>query len=353
MREHIAADEPFVREEIAVGDALERFVAEGQDYKVELIEDLIRNQGVHTVSLYTNGAFTDLCRGPHAPSTKRIKAFKLQSVAGAYWRGDWTKPMLTRVYGTAFFSAKDLGEYLERLERARANDHRKLGPQLGLFTFSERMAPGAGVSRAPRRHRGLQLAGDAQPGDGSRARIHRGQDHPSCTTGCCGDLGPLAEVPREHVRDRVRRTERWLAEADGTAPATPSCTASKSTRTATSRSATQSRGCCTAASRAARSTACCACVTSPRTTLSIFSHRGSDPTGGGRGAGVRVRDLRRYSRWMSSSSSRPAPTSGSAGRRAMGSQPAGAGSGPGEPAPGVRPERGRRRLLPDRRSTCT
>ncbi len=142
MREHIAADEPFVREEIAVGDALERFVAEGQDYKVELIEDLIRNQGVHTVSLYTNGAFTDLCRGPHAPSTKRIKAFKLQSVAGAYWRGDSSKPMLTRVYGTAFFSAKDLDEHLERLERARANDHRRLGPQLGLFTFSD-VAPGA------------------------------------------------------------------------------------------------------------------------------------------------------------------------------------------------------------------
>src|SRR5438094_145053 len=80
---------------------------------------------------------TELCRGPHAPSTKRIKAFKLQSVAGAYWRGDASNPMLTRVYGTAFFSKKDLDDYLERLERARANDHRRLGPQLGLFTFSE------------------------------------------------------------------------------------------------------------------------------------------------------------------------------------------------------------------------
>ena len=146
MREHIAADEPFVREEVPVGDALERFVAEGQDYKVELIEDLVRNADpahpLHTVSLYTNGPFTDLCRGPHAPSTKRIKAFKLQSVAGAYWRGDSSKPMLTRVYGTAFFSKKDLEEHLERLERARANDHRRLGPQLGLFTFSE-VSPGA------------------------------------------------------------------------------------------------------------------------------------------------------------------------------------------------------------------
>src|SRR5438270_5622620 len=142
MREHVDADEPFVREDVSVGDALARFAREGQDYKVELIEDLVRDEHVETVSLYTHGPFTDLCRGPHAPSTKRIKAFKLQSVAGAYWRGDASKPMLTRVYGTAFFSQRDLHEYLERLERARANDHRRLGPQLGLFTFSE-VSPGA------------------------------------------------------------------------------------------------------------------------------------------------------------------------------------------------------------------
>jgi threonyl-tRNA synthetase len=142
MREHVEADEPFVREDVPARDALDRFLREGQDYKAELIEDLIRDQGVPTVSLYTNGPFTDLCRGPHAPSTKRIKAFKLQSVAGAYWRGDSSKPMLTRVYGTAFFSKQDLQEHLERLEQARANDHRRLGPQLGLFTFSD-VSPGA------------------------------------------------------------------------------------------------------------------------------------------------------------------------------------------------------------------
>jgi threonyl-tRNA synthetase len=142
MREHIEADEPFVREDIPAGEALERFLADGQDYKVELIEDLVKNERAHTVSLYTNGPFTDLCRGPHAPSTKRIKAFKLQSVAGAYWRGDSTKPMLTRVYGTAFFSKKDLEEHMERLEQARARDHRKLGRELGLFMFSE-LSPGA------------------------------------------------------------------------------------------------------------------------------------------------------------------------------------------------------------------
>jgi threonyl-tRNA synthetase len=146
MRAHIDADEPFVRADVRPGEALERFLAEGQDYKVELIEDLVRAADpadpLETVSLYTNGPFTDLCRGPHAPSTKRIKAFKLQSVAGAYWRGDARNPMLTRIYGTAFFSAADLAEHLDRLERARANDHRKLGPQLGLFGFSE-VAPGS------------------------------------------------------------------------------------------------------------------------------------------------------------------------------------------------------------------
>ncbi len=146
MREHIAADEPFTRTDVSVEEALERFRGEGQPYKVELIEDLVRAADpahpLETVSLYANGPFTDLCRGPHAPSTGRIKAFKLQSVAGAYWRGDAARPMLTRVYGTAFFSRKDLEEHLERLERARLGDHRRLGPQLGLFGFSE-VSPGA------------------------------------------------------------------------------------------------------------------------------------------------------------------------------------------------------------------
>ncbi len=141
MQSHVDADEPFVREEVSVEEALQRFRAQDQPYKVELIRDLVRDHGAQTVSLYTNGPFTDLCLGPHSPSTKRIKAFKLQSVAGAYWRGDSSRQMLTRVYGTAFFSRRQLDEHLERLERARANDHRRLGPQLGLFTFSD-VAPG-------------------------------------------------------------------------------------------------------------------------------------------------------------------------------------------------------------------
>src|SRR5213079_640647 len=125
MRAHVKADEPFARLDVSVGEALERFAREDQPYKVELIEDLVRDQGVETVSLYSNDGFTDLCRGPHAPTTKRIKAFRLQSLAGAYWRGDANRQQLTRVYGTAFLSKEALEEHLERLEQARARDHRR------------------------------------------------------------------------------------------------------------------------------------------------------------------------------------------------------------------------------------
>ena len=137
MQEHIKADEEFERSDLPVAEAIERFRAEDQGYKVELIEDLVRDQGVDTVSLYRNGPFTDLCRGPHAPGTARIKAFKLTSVAGAYWRGDERRQMLTRIYGTAFLSKDDLAQHLENLEQARARDHRKLGRELGLFLFRQ------------------------------------------------------------------------------------------------------------------------------------------------------------------------------------------------------------------------
>src|SRR5207302_6598066 len=122
MSEHIRAAEPFVREDVPAAAAREFFVAEDQPYKVELIDDLVRGTGVEKVSLYTNGPFTDLCRGPHGPSTKDVKAFRLQSVAGAYWRGDSSRTMLTRIYGTAFSSQSDLDAFLEQLEQARARD---------------------------------------------------------------------------------------------------------------------------------------------------------------------------------------------------------------------------------------
>jgi threonyl-tRNA synthetase len=142
MKEHIKAKEVFSRVDVTTGEAMDKFAHEGQDYKVELIEDLIKNENADSVSLYTNGPFTDLCRGPHATDTSKIKAFKLTSIAGAYWRGDSDRTMLTRIYGTAFLSKEDLAEHLHNLEEAKKRDHRRLGKQLDLFSFNE-LSPGS------------------------------------------------------------------------------------------------------------------------------------------------------------------------------------------------------------------
>jgi threonyl-tRNA synthetase len=125
------------REEISAAEAKQRFEAEGEPYKVELVDTAEGD-----ISLYTQGEFTDLCRGPHLQDSKPIKAVKLTSLAGAYWRGDERNTQLTRIYGTAFFSQADLDEHLRRLEEARARDHRRLGLQLDLFHFDEH-SPGS------------------------------------------------------------------------------------------------------------------------------------------------------------------------------------------------------------------
>src|SRR3954470_1929931 len=124
MREHVKADEPFERSEVTTAEAIDRYLREDQPYKVELIEDLVKNQGVQTVGIYTNGEFRDLCRGPHAADTEPAKASTLTSVAGAYWRGDADRQMLTRIYGTAFATKDELAQHLQRLEEARKRDHR-------------------------------------------------------------------------------------------------------------------------------------------------------------------------------------------------------------------------------------
>ncbi len=129
---------PFARSEMKAADACARFEAMGEKYKVEIINDL----GVDTVSLYQEGDFTDLCRGPHVPHTGFCQHSRLLSVAGAYWRGDEKNRMLSRIYGTAFADEKALKEYLHQLEEAKRRDHRRLGRELGLFTFFEHVAPG-------------------------------------------------------------------------------------------------------------------------------------------------------------------------------------------------------------------
>ena len=138
MEEIAASGTPFIRSEISSDAAIASFAAEGEKYKVELIQDL----DVPTVSLYKQGGFTDLCRGPHLPNTSFIKAFKLLRVAGAYWRGDEKKDVLQRIYGTAFFDKKDLKKYLEALEEAKRRDHRRLGKELELFTTQDQIGPG-------------------------------------------------------------------------------------------------------------------------------------------------------------------------------------------------------------------
>lgn len=132
MGEIVAGKHPFVRREVGRDDALALFDERGEAYKVETIGSI---PGDATLTLYESGAFTDLCRGPHVEHTGQIKAFKLIRVAGAYWRGDEKRPMLQRVYGTAFPDKKQLRLYLQMIEEAKKRDHRKLGTQLGLFHF--------------------------------------------------------------------------------------------------------------------------------------------------------------------------------------------------------------------------
>ncbi|TBV80738.1 MAG: threonine--tRNA ligase [Desulfobulbaceae bacterium] len=138
MERIASADRPFGREEVARTTALEFFCQQGQRYKVELLEEIATDR----VSLYRQGSFVDLCRGPHLPSTGWIKAIKLTRLAGAYWRGDEKKPMLQRIYGTAFFDKKELRDYLNQLEEAKKRDHRKLGRELELFTIQDQIGPG-------------------------------------------------------------------------------------------------------------------------------------------------------------------------------------------------------------------
>ena len=138
MKEIISRDEPFERLVLPREEVLGLFREKGEDYKLELLEEIPDE----LVSLYTLAGFTDLCRGPHLPSSKRIRAFKLTGVAGAYWRGDERLPMLQRIYGTAFPNRKALKDYLKLVEEAKKRDHRRLGKDLDLFSISEEVGPG-------------------------------------------------------------------------------------------------------------------------------------------------------------------------------------------------------------------
>ena len=143
MKKIIAEKVPLQRIELPPEKAKAEMEKLGQRYKAEMIDDLVRNENVSAVSLYRQGDFLDLCRGPHLPDTGKLpKAFKLLATAGAYWRGDENNQMLTRIYGTAFFDKKQLAGQLERIEEARKRDHRVIGKRLGLFHISDKVGPG-------------------------------------------------------------------------------------------------------------------------------------------------------------------------------------------------------------------
>jgi threonyl-tRNA synthetase len=139
MREIIKENKPLVRKKVPREEAIRTFEREGETYKVEIINDLPPEE---QITIYEQGDWYDLCRGPHAPSTGFVKAFKLLSIAGAYWRGRENNPMLQRIYGTAFSNKKDLEDYLTKLEEAKKRDHRRVGKELDLFSIQEEIGPG-------------------------------------------------------------------------------------------------------------------------------------------------------------------------------------------------------------------
>src|SRR6476469_8456783 len=166
------------RREISRAEAHQRFLEENEPYKVELVDTAEGD-----ITLYTQGDFTDLCRGPHLQTSAPIKAFKLTGLAGAYWRGDEHNKQLTRIYGTAFYSQADLDAYLERLEEARKRDHRRL------------------AVLAPEGDGDLQRARGAPAARERAARLQGGEDPAHLRQGAVGAVRPLGEVPREHVLD--------------------------------------------------------------------------------------------------------------------------------------------------------
>ena len=138
MNELAKQNNTYIRKEIPKAEAVQYFTEKGDEYKLDLLSGLEDGK----ITFYTQGNFTDLCRGPHIPSTGPIKAIKLTNIAGAYWKGDEKNKQLTRVYGITFPNQKELDEYLQMLEEAKKRDHRKLGKELGIFTMDDDVGPG-------------------------------------------------------------------------------------------------------------------------------------------------------------------------------------------------------------------
>jgi len=190
MKELARADLKIERIELPRAEAIKTFAAMGEKYKVEIIEEQIPEGQV--ASIYKEGDWMDLCRGPHVPSTRYLRAFKLLSVAGAYWRGDERNAMLSRIYGTAFASKEALEEHLRLLELARTRDHRKLGRELGLFLRSD--FAGRAVLFA-QGHDHSQRANRIHPPALLALRLPGSRDAPDLSQSAVSYVGPLGKLP--------------------------------------------------------------------------------------------------------------------------------------------------------------
>ena len=207
MRESIAADHPFVLSEKSPAEARAFLVERDQPFKVEIIDDLLADaerdgSPMPPTTFYQQGPFIDLCRGPHVASTGKVGPFKLLAVAGAYWRGDEKRPMLQRIYGTAWATQEELDQYLWRRAEAKKRDHRKLGVALDLFSFHD-VSPGLRVL-APE---GPAHLADARGRDArapAAARLPGGQHADPRVRPAVAPVRPLGPLRREHVHRRVR-----------------------------------------------------------------------------------------------------------------------------------------------------
>ena len=210
MREIVACDRPFTKEVWSRDEARSFFERRGEAFKVELVDAIPSDQ---SLKVYRQGDWLDLCRGPHMTSTGKVgTAFKLMKVAGAYWRGDSTKPMLSRIYGTAYAKQEELDAHVKRLEEAAKRDHRRLGREMDLFHFQEE-GPGT-IFWHPKGWTMFQtLIGYMRRREASAGYIEVNTPQ-VLDRSLWGDVGPLADVPRAHVHHDHRRRSRFRIEAD-------------------------------------------------------------------------------------------------------------------------------------------
>ena len=212
MGEIVDRDLPITREVWDRAKIKDYFKQHGENFKAEWADELPKDE---EISVYKQGDWLDMCLGPHLPSTGKLgKAFKLTKVSGAYWRGDAKNAQLQRVYGTVFFSDKDLKDYLHRLEEAEKRDHRKLGREMDLFHQQEEAA--GMVFWHPKGWTFWRTLESYLAAQARGRRLCRGEDAAARRPQAVGGVGPLGEVPREHVSQRERGGPARVRRRSGT-----------------------------------------------------------------------------------------------------------------------------------------